>query len=183
VIHPALPGPIRYIILYQQNVGRLETAGFDVGLRTRFPDPPTGRLSARLDGTYITKFAAHLTGLPPESMLGMVGFLGPVPRWRHYAALDWESGPWTATLAQTFQNGYVDANPLPDESLRRVGSYSVWDVQASYAGVRNLTLTLGVHNLFDRDPPFSNASLNGYDPAYADPRGRTYYARVRYVFR
>ena len=142
-------------------------------LRARFPALPLGRVSARLDGTYVTKFEAHLTGLAPQSMLGMVGFLGPVHRWRHYAALDWESGPWTATIAQTFQNGYVDANPLPDESLRRVAAYSVWDVQASYA-VRNLTLALGLHNLFDRDPPFSNAALNGFDPAYADPRGRTY---------
>lgn len=138
-------------------------------------------MSVRLDGTYVTKFETHLTGLPPESQLGMVGFLGPVPRWRQYAAVDWESGSWTATLAQTFQNGYTDAKPLPDDTLRRVGSYSVWDVQASYTGVRNLTLTLGVNNLFDRNPPLSNQV--GYDPGYADPRGRTYYARLRDAFR
>ena len=181
--HPSLPGPVKYVIVYQQNVGRLTTAGVDVGLRTRSPPLTFGRISASLDGTYISKFETHLTGLPPESMLGTIGILGPVPRWRHYAAVSWEQGPWTATLAQTFQNGYADANPLPDDTSRRVGTYSVWDIQASYTGWRNLTPTLGVRNLFDRNPPFSNGTSNGFDPAYADPRGRTYYARLRYAFK
>jgi iron complex outermembrane receptor protein len=66
--------------------------------------------------------------------------------------------------------------------LRRVGSYSVWDAQVGFSGVRNLKVTVGVKNLFDRDPPFSNGGLHGYDPAYADPRGRTYYARLTYAF-
>jgi outer membrane receptor protein involved in Fe transport len=35
-------------------------------------------------------------------------------------------------------------------------------------------LNIGVRNLFNRDSPASNAptSQAGYDPAYADPRGR-----------
>jgi iron complex outermembrane receptor protein len=42
-----------------------------------------------------------------------------------------------------------------------------------------------VKNLFDRDPPFTNQNFTpqvGYDPAYADPRGRTFYARLSYTF-
>jgi iron complex outermembrane receptor protein len=180
--HPTLPGPIQHIIVYQQNVGRLETAGFDFDAQARSPMLAFGRVSARLDGSYITKSEQHLTGLSPESTLGKIGVLGPVPRWRHYLALDWERGPWTSTLAQTFQLGYTDAHPLPDDTLRRVGSYSVWDAQVGFSGVRNLKVTVGVKNLFDRDPPFSNGGLHGYDPAYADPRGRTYYARLTYAF-
>ena len=48
-------------------------------------------------------------------------------------------GPWKATLAQTFQSGYIEG-PLLDGTVRRVGPYSVWDAQASYSGVRNLTM-------------------------------------------
>jgi iron complex outermembrane receptor protein len=61
----------------------------------------------------------------------------------------------------------------------------VWDLQARYTGFRNWTLAVGVKNLFDRDPPFTNqpsTSQAGYDPSYADPRGRTYYARIKYAF-
>jgi len=37
--------------------------------------------------------------------------------------------------------------------------------------------------LFDRDPPFTNGSSStGWERAYADPRGRTYYATLKYAF-
>jgi iron complex outermembrane recepter protein len=184
--NPDLPGPITLVNTYEINVGTLETAGFDLDLRTRLPMTSIGRFSIRFDGTYLTKSRQNINGLPEQSTLGMYGVLGPVPRWRHYVAFDWERGPWNATLAQTYQYGYTDVNPLPDGSERRVGSYSVWDIQGSYAGVRNLTVTLGIKNLFDRDPPFSNQPFTqqaGYDPSYADPRGRTYYARLAYAFK
>jgi iron complex outermembrane receptor protein len=46
-------------------------------------------------------------------------------------------------------------------------------------------LTLGIRNLTDRDPPFSNQSdvfQANYDPRFTDPTGRTYYARASYRF-
>jgi outer membrane receptor protein involved in Fe transport len=128
--NPTLRGRIRCVVVYQQNVGRLKTAGFDIDLRARTPVLSLGRLSVQFEGTYVT-----------------------------------------------------DGNPVSDDMLRRVGSYSVWDVQAGYSGVRNLTVTFGIKNLFDRNPPFTNSSFNGYDPAYADPRGRTLYTRLGYAFK
>ena len=69
---------------------------------------------------------------------------------------------------------------------RRVGDYDVWDVEARYAAPFHATITLGIHNLFDRAPPFSNQPFTrqvGYDPTYADPAGRTYYVRLSYAFK
>jgi iron complex outermembrane receptor protein len=181
--HPSLPGPIHHVIVTGQNVGRMETAGFDIDQRARSPALPMGRLTAELNASYLTNSQGQLTGFPAESTLGRYGLFSPVPRWRHYASLAWERGTWHATLAQTFQTGYSDENLLPDGSPRRVGSYSVWDVQATYTGVRNMTFALGVRNLFDRDPPFSNGNgSTGWEKAYADPRGRTYYATLKYAF-
>ena len=181
--HPSLPGPIHHVIVTGQNIGRMETAGFDIDLRARSPALRIGRLSAQLDASYLTKSEGQLSNFPAESFLGKYGFFSPVPRWRHYASINWERGSWNATLAQTFQTGYSDANPLPDGSPRRVSSYSVWDLQGSYSGFRNLTVTLGVRNLFDRDPPFTNGPVStGWEMAYADPRGRTYYATLKYSF-
>ncbi len=62
-----------------------------------------------------------------------------------------------------------------------------YDLQTVYSGIKNLTLTLGVRNLFDEDPPYTNAGGQvyfqaGYDPGYADPRGRFFYGRVNYKF-
>jgi iron complex outermembrane receptor protein len=55
-----------------------------------------------------------------------------------------------------------------------------------YSGFRNTTLTLGVRNLLDTSPPLTNqqyAFQVGYDPTYADPRGRMFYSAIRYAFK
>jgi iron complex outermembrane receptor protein len=67
-----------------------------------------------------------------------------------------------------------------------MGDYDVWELSFAYATSREVTVSGGIRNLFDRDPPFSNQSQTvqiGYDPSYADPRGRLYWAGIRYTFR
>ena len=187
---PTLPGPIELAILINENLGELRTAGVDTTVRVRSVATATGRWTFDLSGTWIHKWEQRLPGADWVSALGNRDIAGPVPRWKHYASLGWNFGPWSAMLAQTFQTGYQDqtvfdaaGNPLPP---RRVGTWSVWDTQVRYTGFRNFTLTGGIRNLFDRDPPFTRQSDTfqvGYDPRYADPRGRTYYAAVRYTFR
>jgi len=191
--YPNLPGPIESVVMTQQNLGDLRTSGIDVDLQWRGPATAFGRFSFSLNGTYILDWKMQ----PQGSTQGYVSALGrngtdvpgPIPRWRHYASLGWQYGSWTATLAQTYQSGYEDTNDFttdPAPSPRRVSSYDVWDVQARYGGWPNATVVLGVKNLFDRDPPFSNQPFLpqvGYDPTYADARSRTWYVQLAYAFR
>ena len=189
---PNLPGPIEAVVLREQNLGDLRASGVDVDARWPLPRTQLGQFTLGLSGTYVVDWKEQLDGVSATSLLGgKVGARGPVPRWKHYATLDWRHADWGATLAQRFQSGYRDANvdrggnPLPIEP-RNVSSYSVWDLQARYTGFRQTALVLGVLNLADRDPPFSNqqtARQFGYDPAYGDPLGRTFYARVGVAFR
>jgi iron complex outermembrane receptor protein len=179
---PGLPGPIRTILAYNQNVGGLTTSGLDVALRVRSPAGPLGRFSFALDGTYIHAFTATLPGIDPEQGAGCDGFYGAVPRWRHYAQLRWQYGAWDATLAQTFQSGYTDARTNPAGDTRRVGSYSLWDLQGVWTGWSRAKVVLGVRNLLDTEPPFTNNPAHyGFDPLYAETRGRSIYARVSYA--
>jgi iron complex outermembrane recepter protein len=182
---PDLPGPIQTVRLQAQNVGRLRTSGIDVDMKWRGPEMAIGRLGFTLDGTYYIQSKLQGDGLNYGSALGVDAF----PRWKHHAALDWTLGAWGATLGQTYQSGYADSNvdragnPLPRE--RRVAGYDIWDLDTRYTGFENLTLALGVRNLMDRAPPFTNLQRLpvGYDPSYADPRGRTFYARIIYAFK
>jgi iron complex outermembrane receptor protein len=112
--------------------------------------------------------------------------------------LDWNRGPWGGTLAQNFQDGYAEVDLLSCADItlpttrdncpadRHVPSYSIVDLQGRYTGFRNLSLTLGIRNLFDRAPPLTNQQRSfqvGTDPGYADPRGRMWYGAVRYSFK
>jgi len=59
------------------------------------------------------------------------------------------------------------------------------DVSVSYTGVKNLTLTAGITNIFDKDPPLSLQTTTfqrGYDPRFTDPLGRAYMFRAAYKF-
>ena len=191
--YPDLPGPIQTVLLTTQNLGNLKTSGIDVDVAWRGPATAIGRFSLAFNGTYIAQWKMQPDGLTYESGVGRNGpsVPGPFPRWKHHASLGWTYGPWSGTLAQTYQSGYEDTNVFPPRvtdppAPRRVSSYGVWDLQGRYGGLRNTTLALGVKNLFDRDPPFTNQPFFpqvGYDPTYADPRGRTFYASVTYTLR
>ena len=183
---PGLPGPIVRIETYNQNLGQTRTSGFDIGAGYRSDSSPLGRFSARLDGTLVTQWTEQPDGVHTVSALG-IDLNGPViPRWRHTLSLGWERGPCGVTVGQSFQSGYTDEKPLPDGSMRRVASYTLWDMQLAYAASPDLSLRMGVRNLFDHDPPFTNqadAFQVGYDPGYADPRGRFWYATASWRFR
>ncbi len=191
--YPNLPGPVDYLIVYNENLGRLKTSGLDIGVQFRSDATSFGRFAFKLDGTYIADWKLAFEGLPSVSDAGRIGTFGPVPRWRHYATLNWDYGAWSATLAQTYQSGYSETDPKPCDpeiqecsGTRRVGSYSIWDLQTRYTGFRNTTIAVGIRNLFDRDPPFAAQGTSfqvGFDPLYADPRGRLYYARLTYAFK
>ena len=108
-----------------------------------------------------------------------------VPRWKHYAQLNWNLGPWSATLGNTYQTGYIDQYTDLAGNVRRVSDMSLWDLQFDYTGFKNWKLTLGAKNLMDTDPPFTNQSWQfqqGYDPSYYDPNARFIYASVTYSF-
>ncbi len=185
---PALPGPITSILQTNINLGQVKVAGLDVDLKASAP-VGAGKLSASIVGTYFSKYdvqnldGSFTGGL--DSTNTATG--GIIPRWRHYATIDWSVGPWGMTLGQSWQKGYNDIPPTGGTPLRRVGVYQLYDLQLRYAGLKNLELRAGVRNLFDKDPPYSNSGgqtsfQGGYDPAYADPRGRTFYAGLTYKF-
>jgi iron complex outermembrane receptor protein len=189
--HPNLPGRIAYVVQYQTNVGTITTSGIDIGIQYKSPETPLGRLSLGLNGTYVLDYA-H-TGFENSLVPPSVGARGPdadgaIAQYRQYTQLDWAYGPWGATLANNYQSGYTEPCTPRDPSgckTRSVNSYSVWDLQARYTGLKNTTLTLGVQNALNTAPPASNQTVDfqvGIDPSYADARGRTFFGALRYVF-
>jgi len=194
---PNLPGRIINIDQRYINLGSERIEGIDIEGHYRAPAMSWGRLSVDLSGTYYTKYDVQQTDGSFVSSVGTTFgsvVTGVIPRWKQYAALNWALGPWSATLANTYQTSYRDAqnsdNLISDDGVgvvpHKVGSLSLWDLQASYAGFKNWKLTLGVKNLFDTNPPVSNQQgtfIVGFDPSYYDPRARFVYGSVTYTFK
>jgi iron complex outermembrane receptor protein len=184
-------GPIESIVQTNANLFKTQVAGVDVDALYRLRLGERQRLNLRLSGTYMSKYdvqgpdGSYTTSL--DQALNASG--GVVLRWKHNASATWEAGPYALTLLQNYQKSYTDAaaNLAPAATARRkVGAYQTFDLQFAYAGIANTKLTLGVKNLFDRDPPYTNLTSNflgGYDVSYADPRGRFLYVSANYSYK
>ena len=193
---PGLPGRITSIDQTYINLGAERIQGLDIEAHYRAPTTDWGRLSFNLAGTYYLRYDVQR---PDGSYYGQVGNMlnsilnslntGVIPRWKHYASMTWDQGPWSATIAQTYQTSYTDYafdGTSDDCCARTVGGMSIWDLQGSYTGFKNWKLALGVKNMFDTNPPRSNQQgtfVVGFDPTYYDPRGRFVYGAVTYTFK
>ncbi len=196
-------GNITNIMATNINAGGLKTSGIDVDLRWLIAHSANyGIFSTRLNGTYLTKFDEQLPdGTIQHSIaatedsngatLNAVYNGGIIFRWRHQLSFDWKYHAYDLTLTQNYQSGYQD-NSRADCSICtsadavHVGSFSTWDMQAAYSGVKNLTVRAGLKNMFDRNPPAVISGYQyfqtGYDPSYYDPHGMFGYMSATYKF-
>ncbi|MGZ9058423.1 MAG: TonB-dependent receptor, partial [Burkholderiaceae bacterium] len=140
---------------------------------------PYGNWGFTFDGTYIRKYRYQREqGGEFFDAAGNYSDNAPVFRWQHVFALNWGAGPWSAVLANRYKDSYTDQGGASD-----VRHYSVFDASLTWTGLRGLTLTGGVLNMLDEDPPRSvqvTTFQRGYDPRFTDPRGRTFLLRASY---
>lgn len=184
-------GPVNFISQGLINLGKVKVSGVDVDLMGRILKTDSDRVTLRLNGTYFNKYDVQNTDGSYSSQIDSPGNgnIGVVIRWRHTASATWDTGPWSASLAQNYQNGYQDVRTgLQPASVpnRNVASYVTYDAQLNYSGIKDLRLTLGVKNLTDRNPPYTNYGggfVGGYDLSYADVRGRFAYLTANYSFK
>ncbi len=200
-----LYGTDGYVSGQVQNIAGEHKRGFDVAMdyRFRFTDfglPPLGSMSLNFVGTYLVY---DRTSLPGEGTYNCAGLFGVTcgqsdPRWRSKFRATWTT-PWKADFsAQWRYIGGVsadvnDLNPIlasePTIIDAKIGSYSYFDLFASYQLRDNLTLRAGVNNVLDKDPPvidtitypLTAAAGNTY-PALYDPLGRTIFVSLTAKF-
>jgi iron complex outermembrane receptor protein len=182
---------IAYLITLTDNIGQVKTDGLDLSAAWQWQAGGWGRVNLTYDATWIHRYRTQNT--PDEAFRENVGQYvdqAPVLRWQHAATLAWKRGDWGARLGVRHKSGYRDQNN-PSVVVGGPGfygdvePYTVWDASVSTRLLKALDLTLGVRNLADRAPPFSNQSnrpQRGYDPRFADPLGRSWFVRASYRF-
>jgi iron complex outermembrane receptor protein len=164
------------------NLGRIESRGVDLSLSWHGEPMPAGAFSVSFNGSYIAHHRRELdrAGVYQETA-GRYADDQALPRWQHAWQAGWSQGPWSVTLAQRWIAGYRDAR-----GGRRVGSYGLLDLGLAWEPDARTTIELGLHNLLDREPPFTNqrdTPQANHDPRLTDPQGRTLGIRVRHRIR
>jgi iron complex outermembrane receptor protein len=173
---PNLPGPMVGIESLNENLGAWRVSGTDVTLQTPKAMTAIGRVWARVDATYVDYARQNISNTNAIDQVGAIS-----PRWQSVASANLDRNSWVATLLYRYRHGYNDAILLPDGTPHHVPAYQLWDANAIFTVRRNVKLQLGVENLLNAAPPLSNIGdpFLGYDPSYADPRGRRWTVGLR----
>ena len=177
------PNPVTcgYLDLRTQNLGDMNTNGVDLSAAYKLRTTNYGLFNFAYNGTWVHKYEyQNFVGDKMHQNVGVFSGAGPIFRWQNTVNVNWSQGKFGAGVSAHYKSGYIDQDPT-----NRVASYTTFDGYGSWEAIKGLTLTAGVRNLFDRDPPLSYQSTAfqaGYDPRYTDPTGRTLYARATYNF-
>jgi iron complex outermembrane recepter protein len=176
---------------------------WDWTLRNKFA---FGKLTTRFTGTYFIKqYVDFGLGGGAQSSLNQFGPENQVvSRVLTRLSSSLETGDFTNTLTWSYRPGYTDQaytaasgtialrnadgsrGAFIDFQGFQVPSTNLFDWQGKYKATKDLGLTIGVRNLFDRAPPLSiktnGGNQVGADPRYADSIGRSYYLQANYKF-
>ena len=176
------------------NVSQLDTQGLDIDLRWRENLGP-GRVDIGLNGTYALNYdlvntsgeleKSVATIVRPDGNPLVAASTGVILRWKHNVSASYTLASWSATLTQRYFSRYETAPTLNGDRFF-VNGQALHDLVVSFTGIQNLKLSVGVRNLFDKDPPLfiNNGSQfqSGYDVYQYDPRARFVYATASYKF-
>jgi outer membrane receptor protein involved in Fe transport len=164
-------GGITSVDDYAVNVGGIDTSGVDFDIRYTM-DSDFGEWRFSLDGTYLLEYDKHLASQTIDHVGRFeVNHDGHFAELKTNFTIGWSMDEWDATLTTRYIDGVTETENgwWTDPFERSVESNVVVDVQGSYLVTDHLTVTAGVDNLFDEQPPFvysafgANTDVSTYD--------------------
>lgn len=191
-IAAGLPGVLTYLDLTRMNIGSLRTSGVDLALDYSF-DTFVGRFVPSVSASWTNEYETILfPGERPVERVGVANFNGTIPRWRIAASLEWSRRDLSLSTTVRHTPHYWDTNEFGQVIDRRVQSQTLLDAQASFKfdtvfgthpSWSGLKVTVGVSNLFDREPSFAQVlGAWGHDPSQGDLRQRFSYIKLTQSF-
>lgn len=182
------------------NAGETSTKGLELSLRGN-TNLSGARVTGGLDVSYLLEKKSRIATSPvfgPSEVGRFTRSSDLGIRWKHTAFVTYARGDWSGTLRQQYTGkyaGYVPPGIANGNFLASatqwdpiVKAYSLYHASVSYTGIKDLTLTAGIKNLFDKDPPFANSydsntgSGSSWEPRVTDPRGRSFVLGLDYKF-
>lgn len=140
-----------------ENLGTLRTDGFEATFRQALPTQ-LGTFTLAADWAWVWHFdLANGPGQPSSNLAGNnlgidTVFGASFPRWKGNTSLNWVSPNrnWNTTLTWQYTGPYSQAIL----GTGSVGSYSQFNLFASYTGIKHWTLYAGINNIFNHKPPY-----------------------------
>ncbi|TZF91755.1 TonB-dependent receptor domain-containing protein [Cognatilysobacter lacus] len=205
-------GAIQGLLSSGVNIGAANVEGWDLTANYKAPESRYGKFSWTFDATYMSKYESDQDGngvIDAADGGSVVGrYQDRNNNWRIRANLmtRWEKGDFGATwFTRYFSNqvepcafiggsndygfgelcnrAQLDANgTVLDTSTNHIGATTYNDVSAYWKAPWNARVTIGVNNVFDKQPPLAFTTFaNSFDPQYDVP-GRFLYMSYNQKF-
>ena len=143
------------------NLGKMETQGWDLGVKYRLPEFAIGNFAIDWQTSYLSSYDEEGQNSAGETItIGQVGTPG-LFRIRSNATVSWTKGDFGVNWTTRYYSGmaedciaigctdpdrYQNGETAP---VRRTGSNTFHDLQVSYNAPWNATVSVGANNLFD----------------------------------
>lgn len=185
--NPADPGEVVEISDTFRNIGDLETSGIDLDIRYNME---TSYGDIKL--SYVLNYVVSHDEIRPDTtrpsgsriQVSEGGFEQPQFRWT--SAADWSQDDFSATVALNYIDEFEQKPSVRKQKdgtiLPNVDSMMTVDATFNYMGFENTTLTLGITNLFDEEPPFAYHDFMGFAVNVHSGQGRFVYLQANYKF-
>lgn len=189
----SISGPPNIITAGRVNLSSFETSGVDLALDY---DQPlafslTGAGDSRLNfsflGTWTEKnnFTA-VVGTATQECAGRFGLIcgNPTPEYKWTTRLSWVDGPVTTSVRWRHTGAVRDDDDTTDYFIEEIEAYDLIDLAVGFNVNDNLTLNIGVNNLFDTTPPLlgSNQEQSNTYPGVYDVLGRDFFVSAQFRF-
>jgi outer membrane receptor protein involved in Fe transport len=193
-----------------RNIGGFSTRGIDIGASYGLGLGRRGGLSFNMSGTYLFSLITNTGVSAPYNCAGFYGLVcsgggtlsGPNPRWRHKARVTWNAPDGIGVSLQWRYFAHVAVDTSSNQTSL-TGKFSPFNARIPAQNYIDLSLTarlgdhynftLGVNNLFDRQPPIIGSNggttvcpgvvCNGNTfPGTYDALGRNIFAGISLSF-
>ncbi len=190
-----ISGPPFVVTATLANLSEFNTEGIDFQIDYSVPLNTSlwGAGSSRLSFFFLGNYSWNNSFTPlvdlPDDVIECAGFFGlncgnPTPEWKWSSRLSWIDGPLTASLRWRHVGAVDDDDDGTVFVTDRIGAYDLFDLSFAFNVNDNLTLNLGVNNLFDKTPPIAgnNSEQTNTYPGVYDVLGRDFFVSASLRF-
>lgn len=181
-----------YVEAYNTNTGFKMVEGIDLAVNYQFDLEQVGlsnagSLSTNMTGTLQPRtLTQDYTGGHVYNCSGLFGLTcgTPTPKWRHTLRTTWES-PWDFSVSlawRYFGRVSLDANTSDatlgkgyhDKLDSHISDYNYIDLAGQWAITKGVTVSAGISNILDKDPPVIDSANLGISGPSHYGNGNTY---------
>jgi len=175
------------------NAATVETDGVDVSADWNIPAGDMGDFGVQLAYSHFLSYEIPDGNGGVTDVVGSFNhdnFVRSMPQKKWNLTADWERGNHSAAMVVYYVDSYKTGRAVPAsaQALGFKSGISNWrtmDLSYNYnfnLGDTQAVFTLGGKNVFDKEAPRVYDAANfSYDPKHHDPRGRMFFARVKFA--